>query len=105
MQQADDEVESMDASMLLAILENEIEDEKARAGDDIPIEMNATARTKHENAWRTYRERNAILTKHRGQAYSMIKGQCQQVLLDKMKHDPDFTTVSESFDPLRHFSI
>jgi len=30
----------------------------------------------------------------------MIRGQCMQVLLDKMKHDPDWATASESYDPL-----
>ena len=102
---AKEEVESTDATMMLASLENEIEDETARAGRSIPIELDDTEKTKHDNAWRTYRERNTILTKHRGQAFSMIKGQCQQVLLDKMKHDPNFTTVSESFDPLSLFNL
>jgi hypothetical protein len=30
----------------------------------------------------------------------MIRGQCMQVLLDKMKRDPNWTPTSESYDPL-----
>ena len=32
--------------------------------------------------------------------FSMIWGQCMQVLIDKMKHDPDWFKTSESYDPL-----
>jgi hypothetical protein len=39
--------------------------------------------------WRTYWERNAPLTKHRGQAFSLILGQCTQLLQDRMKQDND----------------
>ena len=44
--------------------------------------------------------RNLALQKQRGQAYSMIRGQCMQVLLDKMKHDIDWDATSKSNDPL-----
>jgi hypothetical protein len=30
----------------------------------------------------------------------MIRGQCMQVLLDKMKHDTEWLPVSEPYDPL-----
>ena len=30
----------------------------------------------------------------------MIRGQCMQVLLDKMKYDPDWNKTSESYSPL-----
>jgi hypothetical protein len=56
--------------------------------------------THHYNEWRTYRERASRLEKQRGQAFSMIRGQCMQVLLDKMKHDVDWIPASESYDPL-----
>ena len=31
----------------------------------------------------------------------MIRGQCMQVLLNKMKYDNDWTIVSELYDPLQ----
>jgi hypothetical protein len=45
-------------------------------------------------------ERNANLIKHRGQVFSLIQGQCTQLLQDKMKQDTDWTNVSTSYDPL-----
>jgi hypothetical protein len=92
--------EDLDAPMLLAILENEIEEAQYQATLDLPIALDETEKTENINAWRTYRERNSRLETQRGQAFSMIRGQCMQVLLDKMKHDPDWTSASESYDPL-----
>ncbi len=89
-----------DAPMKLAILENEIEEAVYRETMDLPIKLNKLEKTHHDNEWRTFRERQSRLEKQRGQAFSMIRGQCMQVLLDKMKHDPDWTSTSESYDPL-----
>jgi hypothetical protein len=90
----------IDAPMTLAILENEIEEARYQATIDLPITLDETEKTKNSNAWRTYRERNSRLETQRGQAFSMIRGQCMQVLLDKMKHDPDWMPASKSYDPL-----
>jgi hypothetical protein len=89
-----------EAPMQLAILENKIEESAYQASIELPIAMNETEKTEHSNDWRTYRERNSRLETQRGQAFSMIRGQCMQVLLDKMKHDTDWTSASESYDPL-----
>ena len=35
-----------------------------------------------------------------GQAFYMIRVQWMQVILYKMKHDPDWDNTSESYDPL-----
>jgi hypothetical protein len=89
-----------DASMLLALLDNEIEEADYQATLQLPIHLDESEKTEHDNAWRTYRERNTRLATQRGQAFSMIRGQCMQVLLDKMKHDTDWVPASESYDPL-----
>jgi hypothetical protein len=89
-----------DASMSLAILDNEIEEADYQATLKLPIKLDESEKTEHDNAWRTYRERNTRLATQRGQAFSMIRGQCMQVLLDKMKHDTDWLPASESYDPL-----
>jgi hypothetical protein len=89
-----------DAPMQLAVLENEIEEATYAAGKGLAIKLDELEKTHHENEWRTFRERTSRLEKQRGQAFSMIRGQCMQVLLDKMKHDPDWATASESYDPL-----
>ena len=37
--------------------------------------------------------------------YSLLLGQCTQVLVDKMKQDADWVTISESFDPILLFKL
>jgi hypothetical protein len=49
---------------------------------------------------------NAInLIKHRGQAFSLIQGQCTQLMQEKMKQDADWNTVSISYDPLTLYRL
>ena len=62
-------------------------------------------KTQNNNDWRTYRERNASLAKHRGQTYSLILGQCSQLLKDKMKQDTEWNSVSISYDPLTLYRL
>jgi hypothetical protein len=93
------------APRMLAVLENEIEESEYQATLDLPIKLTDEESTHYSNEWRTYRERTTRLEKQRGQAFSMIRGQCMQVLLDKMKHDPDWITTSESYDPLTLFKL
>jgi hypothetical protein len=75
--------------MSLAILENEIAEGDFEAQEDVPIILTDSDKTQHSNEWRTYRERNENLLKHRGQAFSLILGQCTQLLQDRMKQDND----------------
>jgi hypothetical protein len=87
-------------AMQLAILDNKIEEAVYLAGLPLPIRLDEEESNHNHNKWRTYRERTSRLAKQRGQAFSMIRGQCMQVLLDKMKHDPNWLPASESYDPL-----
>jgi hypothetical protein len=54
---------------------------------------------------RTYRETNKNLKKSRGKIYSLLIGQCTQVLVDKMKQDADWVMISELFDPILLFKL
>ena len=94
-----------EAPVKLAILENEIAQGAFEAGEEIPIELTDSEKTQYSNEWRTYRERNASLIKHRGQAFSLILGQCTQLLQDKMKQDTAWTAVSTSYDPLALYRL
>jgi hypothetical protein len=94
-----------EAPMLLALLDNEIDEATYQATLVLPIKVDDMEQTHHYNEWRTYRERTSRLEKQRGQALSMIRGQCMQVLLDKMKHDVDWVPASESYDPLTLFKL
>ena len=89
-----------EAPMKLAILNNAIAEGDFEQNVEVPIEMTDSEKTQYSNEWRSYRERNAQLMKHRGQAFSLILGQCTQLLQDKMKQDVDWNAVSTSYDPL-----
>ena len=67
---------------------------------EVPIELSNSEKTQYSNAWCTCRERKANLEKNRGQVFSLIHGQCTQLLQDKMKQDPDWMATSMSCDPL-----
>ena len=64
------------------------------------IKLYSDGETEHHGKWRTYRDSNDRLDKHRGQVFSVIIGQCMQQLLDKMKQDTSWTMVSTSYDAL-----
>jgi hypothetical protein len=49
----------------------------------------------HNNAWQSHREVTDGLKKSRGKIYSLLLGQCTQVLIDKMKQDVDWGTISD----------
>jgi hypothetical protein len=89
-----------DAPMQLAILDNEIAEGNYKQNNEVPIKMLDLEKMQYSNDWRTYRERNALLTKHRGQTFSLILGQCTQLLQDRMKQDTDWNTASTSYNPL-----
>jgi hypothetical protein len=89
----------MEAPMKLALLQNEIAQGGFSANVEVPIVLNDSQKTQFSNEWRTYRERNDNLIKHRGQAFSLIQGQCTQLLQDKMKQVMDWAVVSTSYDP------
>jgi hypothetical protein len=93
------------APMNLALLDNEIEEAAYQLSVPLPMRLDESEATLYHNDWRTYRERSSRLEKQRGQAFSMIRGQCMQVLLDKMKHDTDYSVASTSYDPLTLFAL
>ena len=88
------------AKMSLAILNNGIVEAKYKSNQILPIVMEGGAKVEHENKWRKYRERIVKLEKQCGQEFYMIRGQCMQVLLDKMKHNKYLDTTREPYDPL-----
>ena len=94
-----------EAPMKLAILNNAIAEGDFEQNVEVPIEMSDSEKTQYSNEWRSYRERNAQLLKHRGQAFSLILGQCTQLLQDKMKQDIDWNSVSTSYDPLALYRL
>jgi hypothetical protein len=98
-------VNDPDAPMKLAILQNEIVQGEFSFSNEVTIELNDSEKTKFINECHTFRECNANLIKHRGHAFSLIQGQCTQLLQDKMKQDMEWTSVSTSYDPLTLYCL
>jgi len=90
----------INAVVSLAELQNKIDEATYKNSIDLPIHLDEMEKTLQDNKWQTYHERQSCLEKQRGQAFSVTRGQCMQALLDKMKHDPDWTAASVSCDPL-----
>jgi len=89
-----------EAPMKLAILKNKIAEGDFDQNVKVPIDMTDSKKNQYGNKWRTYREQNSQLSKHRGQAFSLILGQCTQLLQDRMKQDTNWNMVNISYDPL-----
>ena len=62
-------------------------------------------KAEHERKWKTYREKQSTLEKHRGQTFLMILRQFSKQLLERMKKYVIWTTVATSYDPLQLISI
>ena len=78
---------------------------KIELANEVDMKLTKDKKISHFNAWRTHRETNERLKKSRGEIYSLLLGQCIQVLLDKMKQDVDWITISELFDPILLFKL
>ena len=89
-----------EAPMKLAVLQNEMAQAEFEAAVAVPIDLTDSEKTQWSNDWRTYHERNSQLVKNQGQAFSLIMGQCTQLLQDKMKQDVDWEAISTSYNPL-----
>jgi hypothetical protein len=87
----------------------EIDDDIAKAEinlkDEVEIKLTKDEKTAHRNAWRSHHESNDSLKKSKGKIYSLLLGQCTQVLVDKMKQDTDWMTISGLFNPISLFKL
>ena len=81
----------------------EIDDNIAKIGielkDKVEMKLMDDEKTAHSNAWRTHRELTDRLKTSRGKVYSLLLGQCTQVLVHKMKQDNDWVRISTLFNP------
>ena len=95
----------LEAPIKLAQLQNEMAEAELEAQEEVPMILTESEKTLYSNAWQTYREHKAKLEMHRGQCFSLVLGQCTQLLQDKMKQDTDWTAVSTSYDPLHLYRL
>jgi hypothetical protein len=85
--------------------DNQIARGNIKLNDKVKMKLTDDERTAHSNAWRTHRERTESPKKSRGKIYSLLLDQCTQVLVDKMKQDTDWVSISDSFDPHLLFKL
>ncbi len=91
--------------MELAKLNQDIAQADFEAAQDVPIKLNNQEQIDYFNECQNHSRRISMLETHRGQAYSLILGQCTQLLQDKMKQDASWTTVSASYNPLELYRL
>jgi hypothetical protein len=87
----------------------EVDDKIAKCNielnDKDEMKLTKDKKISHSNAWRTQRETTESLKKSRGKVYSLLIGQCTQVLINKMKQDTEWVAISEAFDPILLFKL
>jgi hypothetical protein len=76
-----------------------------KLNDEVKMRLTDDKKISHSNAWCTHPETTESIKKSRGKAYSLLLGQCTQVLVDKMTQAVDWVTISESFDPSLLFKL
>jgi hypothetical protein len=86
-------------------MDNKIAKGDIKLNDEVEMRLTDNEKISHSNAWRTPQETTESLQKSRGKVYSLLLGQCTQVLVDKMKQEVDWVTISESFDPYLLFKL
>ncbi len=62
--------------------------------DEVKMKLRDDEKMAHNNAWQSHCEVADGLKKSRGKIYSLLLGQCTQVLINKMKQDVDWGTIS-----------
>jgi hypothetical protein len=73
--------------------------------DEVKMKLTDDKKMAHNNAWQSHRKVTAGLKKSRGKIYSLLLGQCTQVLIDKMKQDVDLVMISDLFNPIALFKL
>jgi hypothetical protein len=91
--------------MELAKLNQDIAQADFEVAQDMPIKLNDQEQIDYSNKCQDHSRRISTLETHRGQAYSLILGQCTQLLQDKMKQDASWTMVSASYNPLELYRL
>ena len=97
--------EDPEAPSKLAMLIDEIYEATYQATAEPAIKLNDNEKIQYKNEWFTQSERVARLKKLRGQALSMVRGKFTQILMENMKYDPNWDTVSASYDPLKFMAL
>ncbi len=66
-------------------VEDNIAKTKIELKEEIDLKLTDNEMAVHNNAWLTYQESRKSLMKSRGMVYSLLLGQCTQLLLNEME--------------------
>jgi hypothetical protein len=91
--------------MELAKLNQNIAQADFEVAPDVPITLNDQEKIDYSNKCQNHSRRISTFETHQGQVYSLILGQCTQLLQDKMKQDASWTMVSASYNPLKLYRL
>jgi len=100
-----DQNTDVDYSIEIAELENEIDEAEYERSQDVPYKLTQAKALEYSNKFKLHSYCVANLEKHRGIVYSLIIGQCTQILQDKMKQDKRWSAVSASYKPLDLYKL
>jgi hypothetical protein len=85
----DDEVKASPTECTFMTEKQEIEDQilqcEIELKDKVNMKLIEDKKMMHSKSWCTHSELTDALKKSRGKIYSLLLGQCMQVLIDKMK--------------------
>jgi hypothetical protein len=73
--------------------------------DEVEMKLMDDKKMTHNNTWQSHCKVMGGLKKSHSKIYSLLLGQCTQVLIDKMKQDVDWVTISDLFDPIALFKL
>ena len=60
-----------------------------KLNNEVKMKLTNDEKIVNSNMWHTHQEAAESLKKSRGEVYSLLLGQCTQVLVDKMEQDTD----------------
>jgi hypothetical protein len=88
---------------------HEVDDQIAKGDiklkDEVEMKLTNDENTSHSHVWCSHHNLSNSPKKSRGRIYSLLLGQCTQVLVDKMKQDADWVKISGLFDPTLLFKL
>ena len=82
-----------DLPIKLAEAENEVAQLQFEISEDLEVQMSEHEKSEYRSDGKTYTERVNKLKTHCEQVYSLILGQCTQLLQDKMKQESSWSRV------------
>jgi hypothetical protein len=89
----------------VATTSNDLEDLKYEMRQEVPYKLTSEEAMEYSNEMNAQSVQIATLEKHCGQVYSLILGQCTQLLQDKMKQEKAWAQVSVSYKPLYLYKL